>query len=228
MRGEGPGLLASPGAMDRDAHETDQDFAQKYTRAGPIGRALVDGFFRGAGELLAHAAPRSVLEVGCGEGFSTRRLRAMLPDEVPLEAVDIERRLVEATRRRNPSVPVRQESAYALGAGDRAYDMVICMEVLEHLDRPATAMDELVRVSARWLLLSVPREPLWRVLNMARGRYLSDLGNTPGHLQHWSSRRFRAFVGERAQIVRVRHPVPWTQVLAQRSGLAPGPGEPVP
>jgi hypothetical protein len=30
----------------------------------------------------------------------------------------------------------------------------------------------------------VPREPIWRIGNMARGRYLGDLGNTPGHIQH--------------------------------------------
>ena len=44
---------------------------------------------------------------------------------------------------------------------------------------------------ARALLVSVPREPLWRGLNMARGAYMRDLGNTPGHVNHWSKRALR-------------------------------------
>ncbi len=45
------------------------------------------------------------------------------------------------------------------------------------------------------LLVSVPREPLWRGLNMARGAYIKDLGNTPGHLNHWSRKAFVELLG---------------------------------
>ena len=56
---------------------------------------------------------------------------------------------------------------------------------------PEATLAEMARVARRHLLVSVPREPLWRGLNMARGAYLRDLGNTPGHVNHWSKRGVR-------------------------------------
>jgi hypothetical protein len=62
----------------------------------------------------------------------------------------------------------------------------------------------------------VPREPLWRLLNMARGRYWRDLGNTPGHLQHWSSEGLRALLMRHVEVRLVRTPLPWTMALCRR------------
>lgn len=93
--------------------------------------------------------------------------------------------------------------------------MIVCCEVLEHVADPEAALEILARLSRRWLLTSVPREPIWRVLNMARGKYLSDLGNTPGHLHHWSSNGFRTFIASRFDIVEIATPLPWTMILAR-------------
>ena len=118
-------------------------------------------------------------------------------------------------RARHPDLTINVGSVYDLQYEADSFDLVVCMEVLEHLERPEAALEELCRVSRRWLLLSVPREPLWRCLNMARLKYLSELGNTPAHIQHWGSRAFREFVSQRAQLECVRTPIPWTQVLAR-------------
>jgi 2-polyprenyl-3-methyl-5-hydroxy-6-metoxy-1,4-benzoquinol methylase len=195
--------------------ETDFDFRQKYESKNPILRYLIDRFYDSIGELLRAAEPRRVLEVGCGEGFSTARLRELLPAQTSLEACDVEHRLVAAARQRNPGVAIHQESIYDTARESGGWDLVVCMEVLEHLDRPEDALKQLVRLSSRWLLVSVPREPLWRAMNMARLTYLADWGNTPGHIQHWSTGGFRRFVGRHAQPHAVHTPVPWTQVLAR-------------
>jgi hypothetical protein len=87
--------------------------------------------------------------------------------------------------------------------------------VLEHLDDPERALDRLVELAQPWLLLSVPREPLWRVLNLARFKYVGELGNTPGHLGHWSRRGFLGLLRSRVEVVDVRSPVPWTMALCR-------------
>jgi hypothetical protein len=51
------------------------------------------------------------------------------------------------------------------------------------------------------------------VLNMARGAYLKDLGNTPGHVNHWSRRGFEALLSKHGEVVETRAPFPWTMVL---------------
>jgi hypothetical protein len=69
----------------------------------------------------------------------------------------------------------------------------------------------------------VPREPLWRGLNMARGAYLKDLGNTPGHINHWSKRAFNELVSLYGRPEKVAGVFPWTlAVVDVPSGPARG------
>jgi hypothetical protein len=86
--------------------------------------------------------------------------------------------------------------------------------VLEHLKDPNAGMRELDRVCGGHLLLSVPREPIWRLANVMRGAYLRQLGNTPGHLQHFSRRSIRKLVEQRFDVVAERRPFPWIMILA--------------
>ena len=81
---------------------------------------------------------------------------------------------------------------------------------------------EVARVSSGWLLLSVPWEPVWRILNVARGRYVGSLGNTPGHVQHFSRRAIRGLVASRFELVAERRPFPWTVLLARLPGAGAG------
>jgi ubiquinone/menaquinone biosynthesis C-methylase UbiE len=104
-------------------------------------------------------------------------------------------------------------SAYELPFEDASFDLVVCCEVLEHLEHPGRGLAEAVRVAKKAVLVSTPREPLWRVLNVARGRYLRDLGNTPGHVQHFGRRSLVRLVESRLRVVETRTPVPWTVVL---------------
>ena len=196
-----------------------EDFRTKYTSSGRIGGMLIDGFFAAIDDLLTPHRDRirRVLEVGAGEGFSTERLRAMLPPAVHYEASELLPEQVIAARARNPGIPVREESVYALQRETASFDLVICLEVLEHLEDPETALAELTRVSAGLVLVSVPREPLWCALNMARGKYWRHLGNTPGHIQHWSSGGLRRLVNRHAEVVALRRPLPWTIALARRA-----------
>jgi ubiquinone/menaquinone biosynthesis C-methylase UbiE len=199
------------------ANGTEYDFRTKYTSTNMVSRALLNGFFSSLRDLTSDLPVRHVLEVGCGEGFSTQKLRHMLPESAELQAVDVEDRLIDEARRRNPTVRIDHGSIYTLPHSNGALDLVLALEVLEHLDEPDKGLRELCRVSGRWILLSVPREPIWRVLNMARGKYLGHLGNTPGHIQHWSTASFRRFVGRFAEIRKVMTPLPWTMVLAEVS-----------
>jgi hypothetical protein len=84
------------------------------------------------------------------------------------------------------------------------------------LDDPAKALAEVCRISKRWVIASVPREPIWCMLNLARLKYVAALGNTPGHLNHWSAGGFRKFVGRQADVRAQRTPLPWTMVLVER------------
>lgn len=195
--------------------DADRQFTGKYEEGGRIGSFLVDRFYAAVRELLVPVLQTGddVLEVGCGAGYSTQRMRAWMPADVHYSASDIGVSLVQKARARNPGIDVSERSVYQLDLPDRSIDVVVMLEVLEHLDDPQRALSELARVVRRHVVISTPREPIWRALNMCRGKYLGDLGNTPGHVQHWSTNGLVREVGSYFRADRVRQPLPWTVLL---------------
>ncbi len=178
----------------------------------PISRWMVGGFDAALAGLVEQGRPASIHEVGCGEGRLSRRLHAQTGREV--RASDFSRELIaENQTRADAGVRYVARSIYELDPGEDRADLVVCCEVLEHVERPADALAALRTLGARAYILSVPREPLWRALNMARGKYLSAWGNTPGHLNHWSRSGFTGFLaGGGFRVERCLQPLPWTMV----------------
>lgn len=184
----------------------------KYAHPNPIARRLVAGFKRAVGDLYLRTCPESVLDVGCGEGLLADHLiRLRRPADYTACDVDLAR-LAPGL---DPGLRFEQASIYQLPRADRSVDLVICCEVLEHLHDPAAGLAELARVARRAVLLSTPWEPVWRLLNLARGRYVRDLGNTPGHVQHFSRRALVRLAAARLRVVDVRRPLPWTVILGE-------------
>jgi 2-polyprenyl-3-methyl-5-hydroxy-6-metoxy-1,4-benzoquinol methylase len=186
----------------------------KYSSTNPVVRRLMAGFERSLDELFAAAAPESVLDVGCGEGVLTERWAQRL-DTRPVVGVDLpdDKLAAQWQRRQAPNLTFRSLSGDGLPFGDGEFDLAAAVEVLEHVPDPAATLGEMARVARRHLLVSVPREPVWRLLNVARGAYVRDLGNTPGHVNHWSRQRFVDLLAGHGTVTHVRSPFPWTMVL---------------
>src|SRR5919106_6713810 len=185
----------------------------KYGSSNPVVKRLMAGFERTLDELLARAAPRSVLDVGCGEGVLTHKWAQRLEGRVV--GIDLEDPAIQAewATRPAPNLEYRVMKAERMPFADSEFDVATAIEVLEHVPDPEHTVSEMARVAERWLLVSVPREPLWRALNMARGAYWKSFGNTPGHLNHWSRRRFVEMLSGHGTVEEVRSPFPWTMLL---------------
>ena len=166
--------------------------------------------------LFTHAAPDSVLDVGCGEGVLTYQWAQQLGERriVGIDLADPKLEAEWATRQR-PNLEYRTMRAENLPFAENEFDLASAIEVLEHVPDPEHTLAEMARVASRHLLVSVPREPLWRGLNMARGAYLRELGNTPGHLNHWSKRAFVGLLRRHGEVIEARSPFPWTMLLVR-------------
>ncbi len=188
----------------------------KYNATNPIMRRLMAGFRQAADELWTAAAPTSVIDVGCGEGVLTAQWAERLGDG-RIVGVDLEdpKLRAEWAQRQRPNLEYRAGDAGDLPFSDNEFDVAAAIEVLEHVDDPEATLREMSRVARRYLLVSVPREPIWRLLNLARGAYVRDLGNTPGHLNHWSRNGIVTLLSRYGVVEQVRSPLPWTMALVR-------------
>ncbi len=188
----------------------------KYGSTNPLVRRMMAGFERDLQELFERAAPSSVLDVGCGEGVLVHSWARQRPDG-RFVGIDLEEESIQAgwEQRRAPNLDYRVMRAENLPFAENEFDLASAVEVLEHVPDPRHTLAEMARCAKDHLLVSVPREPLWRGLNMARGAYLSDLGNTPGHLNHWSRRAFVRLLSGYGHVAEVRSPFPWTMLLVR-------------
>jgi SAM-dependent methyltransferase len=198
--------------MPAETHQETSN-VEKYERRGGVERRLLDRFRAALVNEAAALAPRRVLDAGCGEGIVAGWLSGALPDSA-LTGVDARPEAIAEFWRRNPGLEAEIGDLYALPFGDDEFDLVLAIEVLEHLDRPRAALRELVRVSARSLILTVPHEPFFRAGNLARGRYLRRLGSTPGHVNNWTRRGFLELVGAEVDAPRWWSAFPWQAVTA--------------
>ncbi|MFI4984743.1 MAG: class I SAM-dependent methyltransferase [Solirubrobacterales bacterium] len=188
----------------------------KYGSTNPVVRRLMGGFQRALDELFDRAEPTSLLDVGCGEGLLVHRWAQRLGDR-RVVGIDLQEESIQAgwAERQAPNLEYRVMQADSLPFASGEFDLVSAIEVLEHLPDPEQTLSEMARCATRHLLVSVPHEPLWRALNMARGAYIPQLGNTPGHLNHWSKRSFMRLLSRHGEIVEARSPFPWTMLLVR-------------
>ena len=191
------------------------NYYDKYRTRNPIARWLMQGFLSGFDRLSSSIPSGPVLEVGCGEGELSMRLAARGHG---VRGCDVSADVIDEARGRarlaGLAVEFWQCDIQDLTEQDAA-PLVICCEVLEHLLDPQAGLERLALLARPWLIVSVPREPLWRAMNMARGKYLGQLGNTPGHLNHWGRGAFLSQLRERFDIVETASPVPWTMALCK-------------
>ncbi len=204
---------AKPGDASADAVVTGNTY-DKYGSKNPLVRRMMDKFEGTLEELFERAAPSSILDVGCGEGVLTHQWAERLGDG-RIVGIDLDEPELKAAwqHRQRPNLEYRVLEATKLPFADGEFEVATAIEVLEHVPEPASTIAEMSRVAEKFMLVSVPREPLWRALNMARGSYLKDLGNTPGHVNHWSKRAFVKELSAVGKVVETRSPFPWTMLL---------------
>lgn len=195
------------------------NFFNKYGTKNPIERWLVGRYFTTlytlVGEVAGTAAQGSavtLLDIGCGEGVVDKKLLEQF--NLKIRGLDLEQEVIDKARKLNPSVQYDVASVLEIPAQDGSFDVALCGEVMEHLYEPEKAAKELRRV-AKTVIVSVPREPIWRIGNMARGKYWRALGNTPGHVQNFSPKELRNLLEKYFATVETRSAGMWTMAICR-------------
>lgn len=196
---------------------TATDNYRKHTSKNPAQRMLLDNFLNTLIYLVSPLDPKDVLDVGCGEGFTLKKFYELKIGN-NLEGIDSLETAIKIGKKVHPFLKLQQGSAYKLPYKDDSFDLVICTEVLEHLDNPKKALEEIERVASKFVLLSVPNEPIFMASNFLRGKNWSRWGNDIEHINHWSSSSFQQFIihNSELRILRKKYPFPWTMILAKK------------
>ena len=194
------------------------NLTDKTELKNPLARKMVEHFNNSLVSELRSADPNEIHEVGCGEGHI-----AILVDQyfdVGYRGSDFSTRMIEiAQGRKISNSQFKQASIYDLQPAQDHADTIICCEVMEHLEYPEQGIEALKKLGARQYVFSVPREPIWRLLNLLRFKYAYDYGNTPGHLNHWSTRSFCQLLEDHGFVIESKiQPFPWTMVRGHFSG----------
>lgn len=174
-------------------------------------RGAVGGFLDSVACLASSIDARTVLDAGCGEGFVSGRLAGKV-----LVGMDVSSGALGVARQNSPGAVLVRGNIYEMPFKAGSFDLVMVMEVLEHLKEPETAMLEAGRLSRRYCLFSVPNEPYFRLMDLLRGKNISRLGNDAGHVNGWSGRRFIELASEHFDVIARRSPFPWTVVLCEK------------
>jgi 2-polyprenyl-3-methyl-5-hydroxy-6-metoxy-1,4-benzoquinol methylase len=178
-------------------------------------RFLIDNFYKVLLDEVKRLKPATILDAGCGEGITLQKLKDAKIGK-KLEGFDALDRAIKIGKKLHPQLSIKKGNIYQIQSRDDAYDVVICSEVLEHLERPEEALKELVRVSKRYIVVSVPNEPLFMLGNFLRGKNVKRWGNDPEHIQHWTNRKFAEFVAKHAKIRTNITPLPWSFIVAEK------------
>jgi SAM-dependent methyltransferase len=190
---------------------------QKYLNPNPIQRWLLRRFYGHIAGLVRATGALRILDVGCGEGFTARHLRE---DGVSATMAGVDyspAALAWSLANHKDLTHLSVADAHYLPFPDVSYDLVLCLEVLEHLPDSSLALRELLRVSRDYVLVSVPHEPFFRGANFVRGKHLRALGNDPEHLHTYDGRAFRRLVAAEAKVVWSGQSFPWQIALLRRS-----------
>ncbi len=190
----------------------------KYGSNNPIVKRIMGGFHEALATLVEKSAPQTIHEVGCGEGYWVNEWRKQ---DIDARGSDFSEKVIAIARENGGEEGVPAEafsirSIYEVIPEEDSADLIVCCEVMEHLEDPGMALQALQKVVSKNLIISVPREPIWCALNLMRGKYIASFGNTPGHIQHWSSKSFIALVSNYFEIIEVRQPLPWTVLYCSR------------
>lgn len=194
----------------------------EYASSNPISQYLIRSFYQNVNGLIdkIEGPMESALELGCGCGEASLRIDTKIKQKfgaINFEISDVDARFIQILKSRNHPIPASEESVYSLPRENNSIDLIFLLEVLEHLENPEDALKEIFRVSKDYVLISVPHEPIWRLANMARAKYLADFGNTPGHINHFNYYSLKKMAAPFGRPVAARFPFPWVMILFKKT-----------
>ncbi len=180
----------------------------------PIARIPLNCFLRTLQHLLDPLGVKKILDAGCGEGFVAKYLISRNRNLI-IEGIDISGEAIVASKEFCPEVAFHKADICKSGYADKSFDLVLAIEVLEHLSNPEIAISEARRLSCRYCIFSVPLEPYYRICNFLLGKNMKRLGSPSEHLWNWSLKEFHLLLKKYFGKVNLKISFPWVIAICE-------------
>ena len=141
----------------------------KYGSQNPFVRWIMKRFADALSSLVIKVKPKTIHEIGCGEGYWVLDWNQQGATDSDFSEKVIALAHENAKGRGISPAIFAACSIYDIEPERDSADLIVCCEVLEHLEHPEAGLAALQRIATDYVILSVPREPIWCVLNLARG-----------------------------------------------------------
>jgi len=182
---------------------------KKHTEETGIRKKLIDNFNARFEQTVALLKPTNVMDMGCGEGFMLKLVQKNAP-EARLTGCDISKQAVDIAQVNvGPEANIFVNDSFTTPLAAGSFDLVICTEVLEHVEQYHQMLAEIQRLAGKYVILTVPHEPWFILGNLLAGRHRSTRGNHPEHINHWNVRSFKKLVNQYFEPVKCFRVFPW-------------------
>ena len=141
---------------------------------------------------LVRSTDRTLVDIGCGEGITLEKMHRLFPDR-RVSGVDILSENIDICRCHECNV--EQGDVYDLPFTAESVDCVLFMEVIEHLEHPEIAIQEIHRVlvSGGRLVIVFPNDRFFKIARILTLRF-REAAYDPGHLRQWTPHDMRNFL----------------------------------
>lgn len=169
---------------------------EKYNSKNPLKRLMVERLNKQIivqmREMIGNREGK-ILDAGCGEGYISRLLASSFCN-AKITGLEYNVEAIHIAKKMSPNINFIQGNIMSMPFPDNAFDIVVCTEVLEHLDQPEKALKETLRISMGGVLVTVPNEPWFCLGNIVSLKNLTRFGNPIDHINHWTYSSFSRWI----------------------------------
>ena len=181
----------------------------KYTNKNFLHKLFLNRFLDTIFYEINKLDSKTILDFGCGEGYFLKAMKDRGLSEKKILGVDNREDAIERAITLIPEYDFKQIDLFQINPDEFQFDLVMAIEVIEHLYEPENFVKHLTLLSSKYVLFTVPFEPWFRIINLLWGRDVLHLGNHPEHVNHWSPKSFQKFLTPYIKIESLFVKFPW-------------------
>lgn len=187
----------------------------KYQSKNCLKKFFIKLFIKRIIKIIEKFQVDNILDVGCGEGIIIYEISQKIP-RIRIDGLDISSQSIQLAKKLLPDNIFFEGDIIKMPFSDNSYNLVIALEVLEHLTEPELALQELKRVTRKYCLISVPWEPYFSLGNFLSGKNIKRLGKDSEHLQFWNKKQIIGLVNKYFQVISIKLSFPWIIILTKK------------